>query len=352
MGGMRNIVHYRELSLVPNEHSAEIADISAVRVAIIIPCYKVREQISTVLANVGDDVDDIYVVDDCCPEQTGDFVQSQNSDPRVRVIFHRENEGVGGATLTGFRQAIADGATILVKIDGDGQMDPLLLPIFINAIRHGEADYAKGNRFYDPAGLAEMPRTRLLGNAALSFMAKLSTGYWNSFDPTNGYIAIHAEVARHLPFEKIAKRYFFETDLLFRLNIIQARVADVPMPASYGSEKSNLRVIDIILPFIAGHTRNFFKRIFYNYFLRDFSIASLELIAGLALIAFGCFYGLANFRVIGGGASAGIVMLAGLPIILGMQLLLAFISYDIQSIPHAALHPKLLGSRNAAPRRA
>jgi dolichol-phosphate mannosyltransferase len=315
-------------------------------VAVVIPCYKVTGQILDVLRGIGDEADLIYVVDDKCPEGSGALVQRESRDPRVRVLFHDVNQGVGGATITGIRQALADGAKIIVKIDGDGQMDASLLPVFVEALRSGEADYAKGNRFFDPDGLTAMPTVRLLGNAALSFLAKLSTGYWHSFDPTNGYIAIHADVARLLPLHKVSKRYFFETDLLFRLNTHQARVVDVPMPAQYGDEASNLRVGRVILPFLAGHLRNFGKRILYNYFLRDFNIASLEFVAGLMLLAFGLSFGIAHWSS-NVGATAGTVMLAALPIILGVQFLLAFIAYDVQSAPSSALHVRLAGHDRA-----
>jgi glycosyltransferase involved in cell wall biosynthesis len=290
---------------------------------------------------IGPEAHAIYIVDDNCPEGSGKVVENQIADSRVQVIFHDRNEGVGGATMTGMREALAHGADILVKIDGDGQMDPRLLPHFINSIRSGEADYAKGNRFFDPAGLAAMPCTRLLGNAVLSFFAKLSTGYWRSFDPTNGYIAIHAKVAALLPWDKIDRRYFFESDILFRLNILQAKVVDIPMQPVYGDERSGLRPWHEILPFIRGHTRNFSKRVVYNYFLRNFSIASVELVLGVLLLMFGTVYGVMNWSPGGLPATAGTVMLAGLPVIVGFQLLLAFINYDIQSTPTSALHTRL-----------
>src|SRR3546814_158189 len=193
-----------------------------------------------------------------------------------------------------------------------------------------------------------MPIVRLVGNAVLSFFAKLSTGYWQSFDPNDGYVAIHAEIARRLPLHKIDKRYFFETDLLFRLNTLGAKVVDIPMPAIYGDERSNLRIGDVIPIFIAGHLRNFVKRIFYNYFLRGFSVASLELVLGLALLLYGALFGVMNWGVREAGASAGTVMMAALPVIFGAQLLLAFMTYDVQSTPTAAWHPRLPKRRPAA----
>lgn len=339
---MQRVIGQMRPPLVPELEPAQESHPAggAETVAVVIPCFRVRAHILKVIAGIGPEVDVIYVVDDACPESSGHFVERETPDVRVKVLYHDVNQGVGGATITGMRRAIADGARIIIKMDGDGQMDPAMLPVLIETVRSGEADHAKGNRFFDPDGLSDMPAVRLIGNAGLSFLAKLSTGYWQSFDPTNGYFAIHAEVARRLPLHKIHKRYFFETDLLFRLSTVRARVVDVPMPAIYGTETSNLRIGQILLPFLAGHLRNIFKRVGYNYFLRDFNIASLELIAGIALTIFGVAFGLANWGS-DEAATAGTVMLAGLPLILGLQLLLAFVGYDIQSSPSTALHPRL-----------
>jgi dolichol-phosphate mannosyltransferase len=343
------IITFREHVVMHNvSHSPVLVSVGRNRItrerpliAVVVPCYKVRNHILEVVRQLGDEVDVIYVVDDNCPDHSGKTLREAIDDQRVRVLFHEVNQGVGGATLTGMRQAIADGAEVIIKLDGDGQMDARLIPTFIETIRSGEADCAKGNRFYDPQGLQAMPTIRLIGNACLSFLAKLSTGYWHVFDPNNGFVAVHAEVARRLPLDKLHKRYFFETDLLFRLNTLKAKVVDVPMEANYGDEQSSLRIMQVIPTFLFGHLRNGVKRIGYNYFLRDFSVASLELVIGLALLMFGTLFGLAHWINSQTPATAGTVMLAGLPVILGIQLLLAFLSHDIQSVPTTALHPRL-----------
>jgi dolichol-phosphate mannosyltransferase len=309
-------------------------------IAVVIPSYRVTQHILQVIAEIGEEVTSIYVVDDCCPDSSGKFVIGNCRDSRVKVLFNEQNLGVGGATLTGMRQAILDGANVIVKIDGDGQMDPALIPSFVGVIVNGEADYAKGNRFFEIEGLRQMPPIRLLGNAFLSFASKLSSGYWNCLDPTNGYFAVHAEVASFLPIEKIAPRFFFESDLLFRLNIIGARVVDIPMHSRYGNEVSNLKPIQEIWSFSISHARNFFKRVMYNYFIRDFSIASVELIGGLALLVFGLVFGAFNWGV-DSPASAGTVMLAAMPVILGVQFIVAFLNYDIRTVPTTALHSRI-----------
>jgi glycosyltransferase involved in cell wall biosynthesis len=311
---------------------------------VVIPCYRVRRYLPDVLAAFGPEADSIYVVDDACPEGTGHWVEDQWHDPRVRVLFRAENGGVGAATLTGYRAALADGMEVVVKIDGDGQMDPALIDRFVRPILAGEADYTKGNRFFSIERLRLMPTTRLLGNAVLSFATKLATGYWNVFDPTNGYTAVHARVLELLPLDKLAPRYFFESDLLFRLNTIRALVVDIPLEARYGEETSNLRIGRAIAEFSFRNTSNFVKRIVYNYFLRSFSLASVQLLLGLVLLLFGAAFGgwewYESWRT-GSPATSGTVMVAGLPIIVGMQLLLAFLGFDMQSSPRSALHKRL-----------
>jgi len=247
--------------------------------------------------------------------------------------------------MAGYREAIKDGADIIVKIDGDGQMDPALLPKIIFPLLKGKADYAKGNRFYDLAHIRRMPTVRLIGNAGLSLISKLSTGYWQTFDPTNGYTAIDARVADHLPFDRISQRYFFETDMLFRLNTLRAVVADVPMDACYGEEVSNLKIKDIIGEFFSKNMRNFFKRIFYNYFLRDMSLASLELLAGTALLSFGLVFGVVHWYsgfLSGQVTPTGTIMIASLSLLSGLQFMLAFFSYDIAATPTQPIGDLLL----------
>lgn len=320
-------------------------------IAVVIPCYKVTRHILEVLAAIGPEVDAVYCVDDACPDLSGDFIERQNADPRVKVLRNPQNQGVGGAMITGYQRAVVDGATVIVKIDGDGQMDPGLLPAFVAPILEGEADYTKGNRFWDLTKIRQMPLIRRIGNLGLSFMAKASTGYWDLFDPTNGYTAIHAKVAAHLPFDSISRRYFFETDMLFRLNTLRAVVVDVPMDARYGDETSGLRASKIFFEFLFKHARNLAKRIGYNYFLRDLSVASLELLASMALLSFGAVFGgyhwLHSIRM-ETSAPVGTIMIATVAVVSGLQFLLAFLGYDIASIPRRPLYKVLAAGRGSA----
>jgi dolichol-phosphate mannosyltransferase len=318
--------------------------ISKKTISVVIPCFRVTQHILDVIASIGSEVSHIYVVDDCCPDKSGNMVEQQCTDERVVVLHNEKNLGVGGAVMTGYRQAVIDGADIIVKIDGDGQMDASTLLRFVNPILKGQADYTKGNRFYNLEHIGNMPPIRLFGNAVLSFMTKLSAGYWSNFDPTNGYTAIHAKVAAHLPMDKISNRYFFETDILFRLNTLRAVVVDIPIDASYGDEVSNLRISKILFEFLGKHIRNFFKRIFYNYFLRDMTLASIELLVGTVLLTFGVLFGgVSWFNAAASNIPAplGTIMLAALPVLLGIQFLLAFIGFDIANVPKRPIHDDL-----------
>lgn len=318
-----------------------VAELKSSKIAVVIPCYKVKSHIGQVLAGIPPLVSTIYAVDDACPEGSGDFIEGTTTDSRVRVLRNKENLGVGGAVMHGYRKAVADGADVIVKVDGDGQMDTALIPAFVEPILSGYADYTKGNRFFDLSGLSKMPAIRIFGNAILSFMSKLSTGYWDVFDPTNGYTAISAKVAALLPMQKISKRYFFETDMLFRLGTYRAVVVDIPMSAHYADEQSNLSIKKILPEFLYKHCRNFVRRIGYNYFLRDMSIASLELVVGSALVIFAItFGGWQWYRAVveGTRTALGTVMLPTVAIVSGIQFILAFLSFDIANVPRRALH--------------
>jgi len=311
---------------------------------VVIPCYKVKKHILGVIKKLGPEIKKIYVIDDLCPENSGQIVKDNCFDNRVTVIRNTQNLGVGGSVKIGYKAAIEDGADIIVKIDGDDQMDTSLLPYLVAPILNGQADYTKGNRFYDLSNITNMPPIRLFGNAVLSFMTKLSSGYWSLFDPTNGYTAIHAKVASYLPMDKISNRYFFETDMLFRLNTLRAVIIDIPMDAIYGDEKSNLRISNIIVEFLGKHIKNFSKRILYNYFLRDMTIASIELVVGLALLFFGVIFGsISWWSAIESNTITplGTIMLAALPVLLGIQFLLAFLGFDIANVPKWPIHKHL-----------
>ncbi|MDA8736829.1 glycosyltransferase family 2 protein [Aquiluna sp.] len=306
------------------------------KIAVVIPCYRVTDHILEVIAGIGPEVSEIYVVDDACPDGSGKFVHDQSKDKRLSFIFHEENQGVGGAVISGYKAAYADGADVVVKIDGDGQMDPGLISAIAKPVLEGSADYSKGDRFDSLENLFGMPKVRIFGNAVLSLWAKFSTGYWSMTDPTNGFTAIHRRALGAMNLDKIRKSYFFESDILFRLNIANCVVADVPMAAVYGSEKSNMSILKVMIEFPWRHTVNLWKRIFYRYYLREWNVGSFELPLGVFLLAFGAWFGLSSYlsaAAAGLATTAGQVTASAVAVILGVQLLLSFISYDVQSEP-------------------
>lgn len=317
---------------------------SGSRIAVVIPSYKVARHVLGVIRAIPADVSRIYVVDDACPDGTGRMVMRECLDPRVNVLFHDANQGVGGAVLTGYHRAVEDAMDIVVKIDGDGQMDPSLIPHFIKPIEEGRADYTKGNRFYSLDYVRSMPSVRLWGNAVLSLVNKIVSGYWSTMDPTNGYTAISAKLLPILPLGILEKRYFFESDMLYHLGLIRACVIDVPMRAVYAGETSSLSVRNAALRFPGKYVARACKRFLYSYVLRDFNAGSVESILGMLLLTFGVVFG--SLRWATGvlraeTASSGTVMLAALPVILGVQFLLSALYYDIQNQPREALHPML-----------
>jgi dolichol-phosphate mannosyltransferase len=310
-------------------------------IAAVVPAFRVTSHILQTLAEIGKEVSYIFVVDDACPDGSGKLVQEKISDKRVKVIFHEENLGVGGAMITGYEAALETDANIIVKLDGDGQMDPALIGELIAPIVDGRADYTKGDRLDSLTGLGQMPSLRLFGNAGLSLLTKISTGYWNITDPTNGYTAIHRDVLKVLPLAMLSKRFFFESDMLFRLSLYRAVVWDVPMQARYGTEKSNLSIIKTLWEFPWKHFKNFHKRLFFNYYLRDVSAASIELPLGLVLWWFGLIFGITSYNQsmeTGVAATTGTVMISVVPLILGFQLLLAFVSHDVSAVPTRPRH--------------
>lgn len=321
--------------------SNEILDLSHYNIVAIIPAYKVEKQITETLARVPDYIRLIIVVDDASPDQTGKVVaQVKTKDSRIILIEHAENQGVGGAMLSGFREALKSNAQVILKIDGDGQMSdydprPLLEPLI-----RGQADYVKGNRFRDFKALKSMPWIRQIGNMGLGFLVKAATGYWNCFDPTNGFFAIRNEALAALPLERIQKSYFFETSMLGELYLVGAVIRDIPYPAVYGDERSNLSVLKTLWEFPPKLTHIFFRRMLVKNFLFDFSMESIYLLAGIPMFFFGLIFGIVKwikYINLGIPAPTGTIMIPVISVMLGVQLILAAANIDLQSVPKEPL---------------
>jgi glycosyltransferase involved in cell wall biosynthesis len=311
------------------------------RIATIIPAYRVEQNIENVLAALPSYIKHVIVVDDASPDSTADRVALiAKKDIRVTLIRHPQNQGVGGAMISGFRKAMELGAQIAVKLDGDGQMDPAHIPALVTPLINGKADYVKGNRFRDFVSLQKMPWIRRVGNLGLSFLTKAATGYWTIFDPTNGFFAVRTEILEQLPLEKIDRRYFFETSMLANLYLINAFVMDVPIPARYGNETSSLSIRRSLIEFPAKLFRTFLRRILLKYYIYDFSITSLYIITGIPLLLFGLVFGTIKWIQYASQnipAPTGTVMLPTLSVILGIQILLSAVEIDMKSAPRQPL---------------
>ena len=307
------------------------------RIAIVIPAFNVASHIAGVLKGVPDFVDDIIVVEDAGTDETAEVVRElSSSEPRLIMTQHASNQGVGGAMVTGFRLALARGADIVVKMDGDGQMDPQFLPALLEPIVSEGYAYTKGNRFLAEEHLRDMPPVRLAGSFALTFLSKLASGYWHLFDPVNGFVAIDAATLRRLPLDRMARRYFFETDMLIHLNVFRARIKDVPIPARYGDERSSMRVSVVLMTFPLSLLKGFWRRIYQRHVLREFSPVAVFWILGSMMLGWGTAFGAftwARVLWIGIPATTGTVMLSVLPFILGFQLALQAILIEIQESP-------------------
>ena len=223
--------------VLESDHLSYPMSVGRPSIAVVVPAYRVAAHIADVIARIPPEVRHIIVVDDASPDDLPD-VLAKVSDVRLVVLRHETNRGVGGAMKTGFRHALTLDADIVVKVDGDGQMDPALIPQFLDPIMCGEADFTKGNRFDDLSVIRHMPFARRLGNLALSFLVKLASGYWSLFDPCNGYLAIRAAVLSRISIDRLEDRYFFEISLLCEAYFAKAVLRDIPMRPVYRGETS------------------------------------------------------------------------------------------------------------------
>jgi dolichol-phosphate mannosyltransferase len=307
--------------------------INNLNIAVVIPVYKVERHIKQVIETLPDFIDHVIVVDDNCPKMSLRLIENNKKNT---IIKHDKNLGVGGAVVSGYRKALILNADIVIKVDGDGQMDPNKIMQLITPILEEKADYTKGNRFKDYKSLKSMPKIRLFGNSILSFSTKLASGYWDLMDPTNGFTAITKRAIEGLNLNLISKRYFFETDMLIHLNIENCVVKDVPIPANYADEVSSMNIKNIIFTFPPKLLKGLFKRIFLKYYVFDFNMLSIYLFFGLPMLFFGTSYGIYHWIKSSfnhAETPVGTVMLAVLPIILGVQFLLQAIQIDINNIP-------------------
>ncbi len=310
---------------------------SELKVGCIIPCFRGGQDTINVIKSALKYVNLIVLVDDMCPLKTGKKVESIFSETnKVKVLFQKKNLGVGGATKKGMEYLLDLNFEIILKVDADGQINPELIPSLIDPLINGEFDANKGNRFSSLDHVLSMPLVRVIGNLGLSFLNKLSTGYWELFDPTNGFIAIKKSALKQVRLDKVDNRYFFESDLLFQCSLQNICFTQLPMKSKYSNEVSSLSPLKEIFRFGKQHFINLFKRIIYQYFLLDFNIGSFELfsgsITGFILISFMVKVYLKG-TIDNQFATPGEANLIGLLSIITAQLLIGFLYYDSTQQP-------------------
>tara|TARA_B110000259_G_C14003203_1_gene397016 strand:+ start:812 stop:1678 length:867 start_codon:yes stop_codon:yes gene_type:complete len=260
-----------------------------VKLAVVIPCYNVSSSIIDVVKSIGPEISKIYVIDDCCPQKSGDLVNINVKDDRIKVLYNSVNLGIGGATKKGISEAFKDNKIdICLKIDGDGQMDADNIIKFVSKFKKNYL-YVKGNRFHPHKKFFKMPLLRIIGNFFLSIITKITTGQYNTFDATNGFIAIHKEVYKNLKLENIADNFFFETTMIAEMRRIKCEILDVNIETIYKDEKSNLVISKILLDFIFRHIIIFLKRIDREY-IKNKKIFIILLLIGILFSFFITFF--------------------------------------------------------------
>lgn len=308
---------------------------SGMKICVVIPAYNAEGSIVQVLSSLPEWIDQIIVVNDCSRDDTLGVLNAIR-DPKLRVINHAQNRGVGGAMKSGYAAGLEGDADIFVKMDSDGQMDPSQIHRLLKPLLEKKANYAKGNRFLHPKQLKTMPRLRRAGNFLMSFLSKLATGYWNIFDPTNGFTAITRQALELIEIERLADGYYFETSLLEALYLVRAPVADVSIHAIYNGEKSYLNEAKVAFQFPFKIFKTFINRLQMTYFMQNFTAVSIFLLVGSVSLLFGFIWGVVQWRaasLANTPASTGTIMVAVLPIFLGIQLLLEAIVLDTQNVP-------------------
>lgn len=305
--------------------------------ALVLPAHDEAAHIGGVLASLPAWVDRIIVVDDASADDTVGAVEAVG-DSRVRVIRHEANLGVGAAMRTGYRAALREGYDLIGKMDADGQMRASELERLVEPFAVGIAEYTKGNRFYLSGATTGMPTHRGLGNTALTFMSKLASGYWHVYDSQCGFTVVRASFLRLMDLDRLPDGYFFENAMLIGLNALGARVVDVPTSTVYGSERSDVRVGRVMLGFppqlLAGGVRRFWRK----HLVTDFGPVGALTILGVILSLFGGVFGGYHWWMsidTGVAATTGTVMIAVLPLMLGVQLLIQAFALSVASSPGA-----------------
>jgi glycosyltransferase involved in cell wall biosynthesis len=300
-------------------------------ITVVMPAHNEERLICKTITTTPDFVDRIIVVDDKSSDKTAHRVL-ELADPRVTLIRHEHNLGVGGAILSGHQKALELGGDIDVVMAGDAQMNPDYLNRLLDPIVEGGYGFSKANRFFNRESFSGMPSHRVFGNVVLSFMTKLASGYWHLFDPQNGYTAISHDSLKRLQLNKIALGYQFENDLLINLSILGVHAKDVAIPAMYGEEVSGIKLRRVIPQISSLLFTGFWKRIWFKYVLWSFSPIALLLFSGIFLIIWGLGWGVFDVIYALGARSptAASALLSVAPLMTGIYMLIQALVLDIQ----------------------
>ncbi len=302
------------------------------RVAVVVPAYDEEALIASTVSSIPAFVDRIFVVDDGSKDATAE--RARGADPRVELILHERNEGVGAAIVSGYRRAIAEEIDVTSVMAADGQMDPEDLETLVSAVGRGECDYAKSNRLFTGQAWKLIPRTRYIGNAILSFLTKIASGYWHVADSQSGYTAVNLETLKLLDLERIYRRYGFPNDILVHLNVWNRRVRDYPSRPIYGiGERSGIRLSRVVPTIAWLLVKGFFWRLKEKYVIRDFHPLVLFYFLGFLFAGVGLLLGIVEtaLRIAGNDITVATIVLVALLVISGMQLLLFAMWFDMES---------------------
>ena len=301
--------------------------------AVVIPAYDEEELVGTTIGGVPDFVDRIFVVDDASRDGTEAAARAAG-DGRVEVVKHERNSGVGAAIVTGYQRAVEAGVDIVCVMAADNQMDPTDLEKIALPVALGEVEYAKANRLISGEAWKVIPRSRYLGNAVLSFLTKLASGYWHVADSQSGYTAASREILSQLDLDRIYPRYGFPNDMLVHLNVWNARVRDIPSRPVYGvGERSGIKIHRVVPSISWLLVKGFFWRMREKYVIRDFHPLVFFYALGFLMTVLGLGLGIAEvvLRIMGNDVSVGTVVLVALLLIFGSQFTLFAMWFDMES---------------------
>ncbi len=301
--------------------------------AVVVPAYDEEQLVATTIRGIPDFVDKIIVVDDASRDGTADAARAAG-DARVDVVTHERNAGVGAAIVTGYRRAVADGADVVCVMAADNQMDPDDLEGIALPVVRGEVEYAKANRLVSGQAWQVIPRSRYLGNAMLSFLTKIASGYWHVADSQSGYTAASREILDQLDLERIYPRYGFPNDMLVHLNVWNARVRDVTARPVYNvGEKSGIKIRKVVPRISWLLLKGFFWRMREKYVIRDFHPLVFFYVLGFLMTMLGLALGIVEvvLRFMGNEVSVGTVVLVALLLIFGSQFTLFAMWFDMES---------------------